>query len=106
MSEALHKAQAKHREELRKRRYNERYDALDFLINGDLNERHTKKCVHALAGRDACSRDYYAVPYSDAVPDPNDYAGTGIGALYGFEDTERFLWQLAGWNIKRRREYP
>lgn len=105
MSEALVKARAKHDAELVQRRQNERYDALDFLINGDLDGRHEKRCVYALRGQEPCSRDYNPTPYADAVPDPNLYANTGIGALYGFDGTEGFLWQLAGWNLKRRREH-
>lgn len=87
------------------RRQAERDDAWDYLIRGDLDDRHTKRCLYALEGGEACSRDYNPMPYPDALPDPVTYEGTGIGALYGLRDTERFLWQLAGWNIRKRREH-
>lgn len=41
-------------------------------------------------------------PYPEAEPDDRSlYEGTGIGALYGFPDCERFLPDLGDWTIGR-----
>lgn len=85
------------------RRNAEANDALDFMFLGDEDGRHTAKCVHALAGGEPCAREYDPLPYAEAAPEPaHDYAGTGIGALYGLPGTEEHLWQLAGWNLAPR----
>lgn len=47
------------------------------------------------------NREYNSQPYPEAKPDPEEYAGTGIGCLYGFPGSERHSWQLAGWNLVR-----
>lgn len=101
MNEAQRKAKADNAEAARRRREAEREDALDFLMHGDADGRHSDKCIH----EEPCSRDYNTMPYPDALPDAKHYAGTGIGALYGFENTERFLWRLAGWNVTKRKEH-
>jgi hypothetical protein len=86
-----------------KRRNAEANDALDFLFLGDEHGRHAKRCVHALSGREPCSRTYDPRPHRQAGPDePRFYEGTGVGALYGLPNTECHLWQLAGWNIVPR----
>jgi hypothetical protein len=74
-------------------------DAMDFLFMGDDEGRHRERCVHA----EPCSRNYDPLPYPEAEPhDTRLYDGTGIGALYGAQDSERHLWQLAGWNLVPR----
>lgn len=41
-------------------------------------------------------------PYPEAVPhDPSLYEATGIGALYGLPECERFLPELGDWRIGR-----
>lgn len=77
-----------------KARADEALCARDFLTWGDTRGVHAKFCVHGEA--DPCSRSY------DPGPTPEDeamYEGTGIGALYGMDGSEKFAWQLAGWNL-------
>lgn len=89
---------AKNAKRTRLRRAKEEVDVLDFLFFGA--DRHTERCIFDKP----CSRDYDPMPYYEAAPTPErDYEGTGIGALYGLPGTERFLWQLAGWNVAQRR---
>ena len=93
-----HEARRKRDNELAARRQAEARDALHYLLDGD--EAHAEKCVHALAGREPCSRDYDPKPYREATPDDSRmYAGTGIGLLYGLPGSEQHAWQLAGWNV-------
>lgn len=91
-------ARAKHAERPSRRRLDEARCAWDFLVHGDENGSHSAVCVFALRGEDACSRDY------DPGPPPEDermYRDSALGTLWGLNDTE--AWQLAGWNVKRRR---
>jgi hypothetical protein len=82
-----------------KRRLAEQSCAADFLRFGDERGVHAKRCVFGAS--DPCRREYD--PFEDGgAPDPRMYEGTGIGMLYGFGG-EMHAWQLAGWNIKRRR---
>ncbi len=81
--------------ELAERRQREAADALDFLYHGDLDDRHSKRCIHAVP----CSRDYNPRPYPEAEADPKMYEGTGIGLLYGLSGPRRLLLELAGWNL-------
>lgn len=103
-------ALARDAQRLAKRRLAQFKDARDFLWNGDKAGRHVERCVYALAcehdsgcrreGCQPCSRDYDPMPYPEAAPEPaREYAGTGVGALYGLPGTEQHLWQLAGWSV-------
>lgn len=93
------------------RRNAEANDALDFRFLGDEDGRHAAKCVHALAGGVACTRNYDPL---EAPDDTRLYEGTGIGALYGLGDevtttlhtenghvtvTRSLVPELAGWNL-------
>jgi hypothetical protein len=97
-----------------RRRLDEARCAWEFLIHGDTRGEHAATCVRP--GGAVCSRDY------DPGPAPEDealYAGTGIAALYGgpmetsstYTDshdvrhhvTRSFAWQLAGWNVRKRK---
>lgn len=98
-------ARKRHAHAVAQQRKAEKEDALDFLMGGDFDNRHTDNCIHAVDGGEPCSRNYNPAPYKESTPNPQQYAGTGIGALYGFEGSERFYWELAGWNITKRREY-
>lgn len=76
------------------RRLDEARCAWDFVVHGE--EGHEEHCVRP-AGL-VCSREY------DPGPAPEDvqlYKDTGLGTLWGLNETE--AWQLAGWNVKRRR---
>ena len=76
--------------------------AADFLRHGDEVGIHAKRCVFGKA--DSCRREYDPCPVPEATPDPTEYRGTGIGSVYGMNgDTDPHAWQLAGWNITRRR---
>jgi hypothetical protein len=96
-----------------RRRLDEARCAWEFLVKGE--EHHERHGCIRPAGL-ACSRDY------DPGPAPEDealYAGTGIAALYGgpmeitspYTDnhdvrhhvTRSFAWQLAGWNVRKRK---
>lgn len=49
------------------------------------------------------NREYTPYPYPEARPeDISFYEGTGIGALYGAQNSDHHLWQTAGWNIVRK----
>lgn len=85
--------------ELSKLRSREQDDALDFLVYGDEDGRHSDTCVHS----EPCAREYDPLPYREAEPaEPAMYAGTGIGVLYGLPGSDAFAWQLAGWNLVPR----
>jgi hypothetical protein len=71
--------------------------ARDFLTWGDTRGKHADFCMFGES--DACSRTYNPWPYVEAEPDPRMYEGTGIGALYGFDNSDQHAWQLAGWNL-------
>lgn len=82
--------------EVEAQRSHEQADALDFLVYGDDDGRHTERCLFQ---DEPCSRTYDPLPFPDAAPTPAAwYVGTGIGALYGLGG-EQHLWQLAGWNV-------
>lgn len=102
VSRAPIRARANNAARLLRRRAAERADARDYLVHGD-EAGHRNVCIHALAGDAPCARDYDPLPaplYSEARPTPSHwYDGTGVGALYGLPNTERHLWQLAGWNV-------
>ena len=96
-------------------RNDERLCALDFLTWGDTQGEHAKRCVFVEAARkrnaqghvmnersarqQACSRDYNPGPQPE---DEKLYRGSALGVLWGLNEDE--AWQLAGWNITRRRE--
>lgn len=86
-------------EHARQRRGLEQADALHFLVYG--HDEHVERgCVFQEEGGERCSRDYDPRPYPEAaLTNPNDYVGTGLGALYGLPGWERFVWELAGWNV-------
>ena len=67
--------------------------AWDFLTRPG----HENRCVKP--GGVLCSRDY------DPGPKPEDerlYEGSALGALWGMNEIA--VWQLAGWNVRRRRD--
>jgi hypothetical protein len=81
-----------------RRRNDERLCALDFLTWGDMQGIHAKRCVYRGTRLPVCSRDY------NPGPPPEDeklYEGSALGVLWGLNDNE--AWQLAGWNITRRK---
>ena len=89
-------------EQLRRRRDAEANDALDFLFLGDADDRHLKRCVYALSGREPCSRDYDPYPVREAMPtNRRMYEDTGIAALYNLPGGAAHAWQLAGWNLRK-----
>lgn len=71
-------------------------DAVHFLTEG--HDAHAEKgCMHAIP----CSRDYDPLPYPEALPTPEkEYAGTGIGFLYGLNEAPAYAAELAGWNVR------
>jgi len=77
----------------------ERACALDFLTWGDEQGIHAKRCVHRGTSTPTCSRDYHPGPMPD---NERLYEGTGIGTLFGLGQSH--AWQLAGWNITRRKD--
>lgn len=87
---------------LERRREDERLCALDFLTWGDEQGVHAKRCIHKGTTTPTCSREYHPGP----MPvDEKMYEGTGIGTLFGLNghDRDPHAWQLAGWNITRRK---
>ena len=90
-------ARARQAADVARRRNAEANDALDFLVYGDEDGRHSAKCIN----EPTCSRDYDPLPYPEAAPDPALYEGTAIAALYGLPGGERHAWQLAGWNVRK-----
>jgi hypothetical protein len=78
-------------------------DAFDYRWGGDYEGRHAARCLFAQRGEPACAQVYDPYPEGrDSAPaDPTLYQGTGIGYLYGEEDTERFAWEFAGWTIRK-----
>ncbi len=90
-------ARAKRAEQAAKRRADMALCARDFLTWGDARGKHADFCMFGES--DACSRTYNPWPYVEAEPDPRMYEGTGIGAIYGFDGSDKFAWQLAGWNL-------
>jgi len=95
-------ARAQRAEAVAKRRRDEALCVWDFLTWGDTGkEPHAAFCIRP-AGL-VCSRDYHPGPMPE---DEKLYEGTGIGSLFGLNGTERdpHAWQLAGWNITRRKD--
>lgn len=92
-------ASAQRAKKLAQRRSDERLCALDFLTWGDEQGVHAKRCVYRGTSTPTCSRDYHPGPMPD---DERLYEGTGIGTLFGLSTSE--AWQLAGWNITRRKD--
>ena len=89
-------ARFKRNEEVAKRARQDAACAWRFLHEGEPHD-----CIHP---QDPCSREYNPLPAREAFPeDVRMYEDTAIGYLYGLIDTERYAWQTAGWNIKRRR---
>lgn len=84
-----------------RRRNRERLCILDFLTWGDSQGRHADRCVRP-AGQ-VCSRDYNPGP---APEDEAMYEGTPLGSLWGLNGTRQdpYAWQLAGWNVTRRKD--
>lgn len=78
-------------------------DAFDYRWAGDLDGRHAARCIFGQRGAQACARVYDPFPEGrESAPiDPTLYAGTGVGFLYGEDDTERFAWELAGWTLQK-----
>ena len=66
--------------------------AWDFLTRPD----HESRCIRPRGV--LCSRDYDPGPVPD---DERLYEGAALGTLWGLNDFA--VWQLAGWNITRRR---
>lgn len=81
---------------IERRRNAEALCAWDFLVNGDLRGEHAAKCVRP-AGV-VCSREYDPGPVPD---DEKLYEGAALGTLWGLNSIA--AWQLAGWDITRRR---
>ena len=81
------------------RRQDERLCALDFLTWGDEQGIHAKRCIHKGTDVPVCSRDYHPGPMPE---DERLYEGTGIGTLFGLGTSQS--WQLAGWNVTRRKD--
>ena len=80
-------------------RNDQRLCALDFLTWGDTQGVHAKRCIHKGTATPVCSRDYHPGPMPD---NEKLYEGTGIGTLFGLGQAQ--AWQLAGWNITRRKD--
>lgn len=93
-------AKAKHEEELAKRRLQDHHCAWAFLTGDE--ELHAEDCLFAARGMPTCSRTYFP----GYEPDRNTYEGTGIGALFGFDDTDHLAAELAGWNVMRAGAIP
>ena len=83
-----------------KMRQAEANDGFDFRWSSD-ELVHADRCIFRQRGEAVCSRTYDPFPEGrDSAPtDPTLYQGTGIGFLYGEDDTERFAWELAGWTL-------
>jgi hypothetical protein len=94
---------AKNLERAYKIRQAEANDAFDYRWGGDLDERHTARCIFIQRGDPVCARVYDPFPEGreSAPADPTMYQGTGIGYLYNEDDTERFAWELAGWTLRK-----
>lgn len=77
-------------------------DSFDFRWGGDEVE-HAAVCLFVQRGEAPCSRTYDPYPEGreSAPADPTMYQGTGIGYLYGEDDTERFAWEFAGWTLQK-----
>lgn len=75
-------------------REHQAHDAWHFRLTGD-----PEGSVKPPYGKE-WDREYNPVPYPEAKPDPEEYMGTGIAAIYGWESEE--YWQLAGWNITNK----
>jgi hypothetical protein len=82
-----------------RRRNDERLCALDFLTWGDTQGVHAKRCIHAGTSTPVCSREYNPGPVPE---DEAMYEDADIGALWGLNN--RQAWQLAGWNVTRRKD--
>lgn len=90
-----------------RKREEQRLCAGDFLLFGDTVGEHAKRCVYALPGNGeggnghpnlpACSRDY------DPGPPPQDEGLYRESALMALWEEHQEAWQLAGWNVKRRK---
>lgn len=80
--------------ELARRRASQQRDALHFLFTGQ------SRGIPPY-GKE-WNREYNPWPYPEAKPDPYEYEDTGVGAIYGFDGSQRHMWQLAGWSITRR----
>ena len=79
--------------EVARRRENQRRDAYHFLTTG------LSKGIPPY--QKEWNREYNPWPDPWSKPDPLEYEDTGIGAVYGFDGSDRHAWQLAGWNITR-----
>lgn len=90
----------KNRERAWRLRQAEANDAFDFRWGAD-ELTHADKCLFRQRGEPVCARVYDPFPEGreSAPADPTMYQGTGIGYLYGEDDTERFAWELAGWTL-------
>lgn len=89
-------ARAQRADAVARRRDAEALCAWDYLTNGDTRGVHAERCVRP-AGV-VCSREY------DPGPVPEDerlYEGAALGTLWGLNSVA--AWQLAGWDITRRR---
>jgi hypothetical protein len=92
----------KNLERAHKIRQAEANDAFDFRWGED-ELAHAEHCIFAQRGEEPCSRTYDPYPEGreSAPADPTMYQGTGIGYLYGEDDTERFAWEFAGWSLRK-----
>ncbi len=98
-------ARDKRRERLERRRLDEARCAWDFLFHGDTRGEHAADCVYVERGLPACSREYHPGPKPE---DENLYKNTPLGVLWGLNDPaplgDPYAWQLAGWNVTRRKD--
>lgn len=92
----------KNHERVWKIRQAEANDAFDFRWGTDELD-HAATCLFAQRGEAPCSRTYDPYPEGrDSAPaDPTLYADTGIGYLYGDDESGRFAWEFAGWTLQK-----
>lgn len=99
----MNEIRLKNLERTNRLRQAEANDAFDFRWGGDLDDRHSSRCIFAQRGEPTCTQVYDPFPEGreSAPADPSMYQGTGIGYLYGEDDTERFAWEFAGWTLRK-----
>ena len=91
-------ARAARAERLSRRRLDEARCAWEFLVKGEPHE----DCVYQERGLPRCSREYNPGPKPE---DEKLYEGTALGTLWGLNGPrDPHAWQLAGWNVTRRKD--